>query len=403
MMAKAGWIAAAVALVLVGAAACRESRPLADERAYRAAHGTGDILIGAGWPWAARTTLLYGQGVDLAVDEINRAGGVNGRQLRIVREDDQESVDEGRLVAQRFASNPDIVAVIGHLHSYVTNPAAAIYDAAGLPMIAPASTDPDLTRRGFTRTFRAIFTDSDVGRQMAQFAVGRGYQRFGIFYVRTAYGRGLANAFEETAMQLGARILDRQSYDPNETSSVRVVDNVLDEWKARDLSAIFIAGQAAESALFIARARALGMPTPVFAGDAAGTPELFGRGRAAVEGTIVASAFHPKDRRPEVSQFVLAFEQRYHTLPDAAAALGYDAVRLVARAIADAGSAAPDRVVAALRAADGWRGVTGPFRFDDQGDPIDRPLVLMVAHDGAFDFLTDAASLAGKRVAHHAQ
>src|SRR5262249_44287762 len=82
--------------------------------AARAAHAR-EILIGAVWPWQTRSTMLFGQGLELAVDEINTAGGVDRRPIRIVREDDRESLDEGRLAAQRIAANLDLVAVIGHL------------------------------------------------------------------------------------------------------------------------------------------------------------------------------------------------------------------------------------------------------------------------------------------------
>ncbi len=380
------------AALMIGLAGCQGTRQVGEERVYRATHGRGDIVVGAGWPWQTRATLHYREGLDLAIDEVNASGGADGRRLRIMREDDRETVDEGRLVAQRFATNVDIVGVIGHLHSYVTNPAAAIYDTSGLVLISPASTDPELTSHGYKRVFRTIFTDRDVGDTMARFAIARGHRRVAIYYIRSAYGRGLANAFEETASQGGVMVVDRQSYDPNESGNVQVVGQVLADWKARNLDAIFIAGEAAQSALFIAEARAQGLSIPVLGGDAVGTPELFGRGATPVEGTIVASAFHPNEPRPEVRRFVAAFEDRYHTKPDAAAALAYDAVRLLARAISHAHSAAPDQVAAALHAADGWPGVTGTFTFTERGDPIGRTIVTMIANHGVFEYFASSST-----------
>src|SRR5690606_39739667 len=108
-----------------------------------------EIVIGAPWPWEARSALGYSKGLDMAVAEINGAGGVLGRPLRIKRVDDRESVAEGRLAAQQLAEDREVVAVIGHLQSYVSVPAAAIYDMAGLVMIAPTSTDPRLTSQGY--------------------------------------------------------------------------------------------------------------------------------------------------------------------------------------------------------------------------------------------------------------
>src|ERR1700750_1136015 len=107
-------LAAALAL-----AACTGSDEPTAQRAKRAEHGTGPVVVGAAWPWEARKNVLYAQGMELAVDELNQGGGVLGRPLSILKADDHENVDEGRLIAQQFGSNPDVVAVIGHLQSYV--------------------------------------------------------------------------------------------------------------------------------------------------------------------------------------------------------------------------------------------------------------------------------------------
>src|SRR5690606_29087999 len=138
--------------------------------------------------------------------------------------------DEGELVAQRLANDPHVVAVVGHLQSYVSVPAAAIYDLSGLVMAAPTATDPELTARGYSRVFRATFTDIEVGRQMAEYAARRGYQRIGIYYIRSDYGRNLANAFEERANDLGLSIPVRQSYEPGDAGRSESFGPVLRSW-----------------------------------------------------------------------------------------------------------------------------------------------------------------------------
>src|SRR5262249_54789662 len=143
----------AIRLVIVAAAAtwclsislcvsgCRDSPGSAAGSPPEGRGRSGPIAVGAVWPWASRRNLLYGQGLDMAVDEINFAGGVLGRRLTIVREDDDDSIERGRLVAQRLAEHRELVAVIGHLQSYVTTSTAAIYDGAGVLMIAPTATE----------------------------------------------------------------------------------------------------------------------------------------------------------------------------------------------------------------------------------------------------------------------
>ena len=379
------WIACALC---VAASACRQ--PVLP-RGQAQAEADGPVTIAAPWPWESRTTLLYGQGIQMAVDEINAAGGVLGRPLTVLREDDHESVDRGRLVAQRLAGNDDVVAVIGHMQSYVSLPAAAIYDLSGLVHVAPTATDPRLTEQGYRRLFRMTFTDRETGAQMADFAAARGYDRVAIYYIRNAYGRGLANAFEERALERGVGIADRQSYDPNTVAGDRALTDIVASWRDLDLSAIFIAGEPRQAAAMIRSARESGIAVPVLGGDALGTSSFVGLGGRFAEGAVVAAAFHPGDRREEVQRFSAAFRQRYGALPDASAALGYDAVRLLVHGITRAGGVDPDAVAEALRTTTGWRGVTGAFAFTDDGDLVERTIGKVVVRDGQFAWLGDAA------------
>ncbi len=389
------WLKGSVLVALacvIALAGCSSPSGPGGERGRRMAKSGGDVLVGAAWPWRTRTNMLYGQGMDMAVDEINRAGGIGGRHLRIVREDDNETVDDGRAVAQRFASNEDVVAVIGHMQSFVTGPAASIYDLAGVPLIAPTSTDPELTAQGYKRVFRTTFTDREMGRQLAAYAAARGCKRIGIYYIRNRYGRVLANAFEEVASANGIAVIERQSYDANEAVNGRPVGQLLDEWKKADLDGIFIAGEAPQAALLMAEARHRGIVVPVFGGDALGTPELFSQGADAAENTVIASSFHPDDPRPQVRQFVQAFTERYHAAPDTAAALAYDAVRVLAQAMVTAHSTSPEEVSAALHATKNWPGVTGNFSFDAEGDLVDHQILKVVAHKGRFDYFDASAA-----------
>jgi branched-chain amino acid transport system substrate-binding protein len=374
------------ALLVTGMTACSESRPPAAERARRAASAEGDILVAAVWPWQQRAGIRYGEGMDLAVDEVNAAGGIRGRRLRLQRHDDRESVDEGMIIAQRIASDPSIMAVIGHLQSYVTLPAAAIYEQAGLVLVAPTATDPTLTTRGYKRVFRATFTDRDTGQQLAEFARGR-FRRIGICYIRNTYGRNLANAFEERASELGLSIAARRSYDANEQVSMRAFEPMVREWRTLALDAVFVAGEVPSAAMFVAQARADGLDVPILGGDAMGVPVLMSAAGAAAEGMLVASYFHPGEQRPEVQKFRAAFQKRFGAPPDAGAALGYDAVQVLVRGMRAAGTSAPDEVARALPTLPAWEGVTGTFKFDEQGATVGKRVVLMKVQDGRFEYL----------------
>ena len=359
------------------------------EARARAAAGDGNIVIAAPWPWEARgDELRYAQGLDLAVKEINETGGIDGRQIRLIRPDDRQSVNEGRLIAQRLAEDPEVMAVIGHLQSYVTVPAAAIYDLAGLPLVSPMSTSAELTSRNYARIFRAIPTDRAIGRQMADYAIERGFRRAVIYYVRNEYGRALANAFEERYQQQSAEveILARHSYDPGQDLSPRTLEPVLEAWANLVPDAIFLAGEVPLAGRIIAAIRAFGMDTPVLGPDAMSSSTLISEGGDAVEGTVVASFFHPDEPRDEVSEFVARFRATYDVGPDLASALGYDAVWLLARAMRVARTPAPAEVSEALHRME-WRGVTGEFRFDERGELLDRRIVRLAVRGGEFKYL----------------
>jgi branched-chain amino acid transport system substrate-binding protein len=356
----------------------------------RAADGaTADVVIGVAWPWAAHPEIRFGQGLDMAVEEVNASGGVVGRKLRLRREDDRESLDSGRIVAQRLSTDPSVAAVIGHLQSYVTIPAAAIYDANGVVLLSPTATDPELTRHAYARVFRTTFTNHTVGRHMAEYAAARGFKRVAIYYVRDDYGRGLSNAFEERANDVGVAVVARQSYDAEGSATDASFASTFREWKHLDADAIFVAGEVPQAGLLIAQARKAGLTLPILGGDAMGSGALMSAGGDAVEGTVVATVFHPDEARPEVREFAAAFTKRYGVAPDAGSALGYDAVWLLARAIRTAGSAKPDDIAHALHSAHDFRGATGSFAFDKSGDLIDRPLVKMVVRKGRFEYLAE--------------
>jgi branched-chain amino acid transport system substrate-binding protein len=383
-------------LCLVLAVACGPRDPR-EERIHRARDGHGDLVIAAAWPWDLRKEIRYGEGLQMAVDEVNASGGIAGRHLRLARYDDRESIDHGRIVAQQIADDPDVVAVIGHLQSYITVQTAGVYNQAGLVLVAPTSTDPKLTQLGYTRVFRATYTDDSVGRHLAELVASQQRKKVAVYYIRNDYGRNVANAFEERARQLGVAVQARNSYDPSEQASERTFDQVLTEWKPMDLDAILLAGEVPSAAIFVTQARRKGITLPILGGDAMSSPALMAVAGEAAEGTTVASYFNPDEPRPEVVHFNAAFTAKYHVPPDAGSALGYDCVHLLAHAMKDASSAVPDDVARALHALKDWHGVTGSFSFDKDGD-AGKPVLFSVVRGGRFEYVPSPAE-AGTRAA----
>jgi branched-chain amino acid transport system substrate-binding protein len=379
------WAGGLLAVLALGS--CSGSSDPAQQRAQLARKGGGDVVIAAAWPWKLRKEIRFGEGLQMAVDEVNAAGGIGGRPLRLARYDDEESIDKGQLVAQEIANDARVTAVIGHLQSYITVQAANIYEQAGLVLVAPTATDPELTDRGYRRVFRATFTDKSVGRQLADFVAARHMKRVAIDYIRNTYGRNVANAFESHAAKLGISVVARHSYDPSEQANERTFDATLREWQTTDMDAIVLAGEVPSAAIFVARARAMRIAVPIVGGDAMSSPGLMAVAGPAAEGVIVASFFHPDAPRPEVRRFDAAFRAKFGATPDAGSALGYDCVHLLAHAMRQAKSTLPEDIARALREGPAWEGVTGNFAFDERGDIQDKPIILSIVRNGRFEYL----------------
>jgi branched-chain amino acid transport system substrate-binding protein len=354
------------------------------ERARRAERATGDIVIGAAAPWSQQGSMLW-QGIELAVKEINDAGGVLGRKIKIIKKDDQGEVEAGKLVAQEFVDNPDVVAVIGHSNSYISIPVSIIYEYHGILMLSPLSTSPSLTQRGFKLVFRNIPTDEAFGKRLSEISENLGYKKVLIYYVRNAYGLQLANSFEEHAPDLGVAIPDRKAYSATTRDMMFQYD--LGTWKNYyDFDAIFLAGDIPLAASIMVHARKLNISVPFLGGNAMDSEDLLKIAGSAAEGTIVASPFDPKDPDPLTQEFNAAFLREYGVMPDADAAQGYDAVKVLAHAMEKAQSTVPAQVAKSLRSIKGWPGVTGPHTFDGNGDVVGKPIDIRRVRNGHFEF-----------------
>ncbi len=337
-------------------------------------------------------------GVHMALAEINAEGGIlDGRRIRLIQRDDNDSVTDGRLIAQQFAEDTRVMAVIGHAWSYVSVPVAPLYEFNGLIMLSPSATSPELTRSDFRYIFRNVASDAEIGRQLAIYAYNQGYRRVLILYANESYGRELSNVFETEASAFGITIVDRRAYLETERS----FDLILSDWQNEDFDAIFIAaGDASEAGQFIRRARALGLDQPIIGGDGLDQPSLWDGGGRSVAGTIVASHFHRDNPRPQLQDFIARFRAYWNADVDACmaagdcieadtwAAQGYDAVYLLSYAMHTAGTTDPAAVSDVLHGLTDWEeGVTGPHSYGEgSGDVIGKPIILLQAQTDGFQF-----------------
>lgn len=341
-----------------------------------------DIVIGVAWPFSVQDD-LFKEGVELAADEINARGGINGRKVRLIQKDDEQTVTGGMTVAQSFTEVPNLTAVIGHSVSFISTAAANIYENAGIVMLSPSATAPSLTQKGYKYVFRNIPSDDEIARQLALYAARQGHRRMVIYYYDDSYGIGLANSFEDHARKAGIEIVDRFSY----YADARDLNRLSEKWKALDFDGIFVAHYMPDGANFIADVAQAGISVPFFAGDAMDTPELWEVAGKAAEGTVVGTIFNAQDPREEVRSFINNFNAKYGKMPTPYAAQGYDAVNLLALAVKEAESSSPAAVAEKLRTFKSRPGVAGFHTFAENGDDIGNLVVKKVVKNGQFDYI----------------
>ncbi|HYN81423.1 MAG TPA: ABC transporter substrate-binding protein [Gemmatimonadaceae bacterium] len=326
---------------------------------------SGTYTVGAAGPWKESYGVMSRRGIDLAVEQINRAGGISGTRLRLVARDDEADGTRAAAIAQEFVRDSEVLAVIGHVNSGAMMAAARVYHGA-LTAVATSASSPDLT--GVSPwVFRVISSDSLNGATLGQFAsqiAGNDphMKQAAVLYENDSYGRGLADAFRRNFR--GTVI----SFDPID-ASLTEAEPFVSYLKSRRPGIVFVASRD-QAALAILRESKRQQLEAVFLGGD-GWQSIVSDS-AASEGAYVGSSFNADDPAPEVKRFVQEFRKRFGVVPDAFAALSYDATMLVARAIAKRGS---DRAgirdyLASLDAEHPFEGVTGPAYFSPGGDPL---------------------------------
>ena len=332
-------------------------------------------VIGAAGPQTAAYGKQNQHGIELAVDEINHDGGINGIPLRIVTRDDHASGAEAARVAGEFVADPNIVAVIGHAGSGAEVSAAHVYDDGHLPSVATTPSSPDIT--GISPwVFRMSPSDSVNGVTLARFASSLADSlhrapRVAVLYHNDAYGRGLSEAFMHS---FKGQII---SSDP--VGSTTDLEPYITYFRSHAPDIVFVASDEDLGIRVLREARRQHLATMFLGGD--GWQGVVSE--PASEGTFIGTPFTAQNPDAPTRKFAAEFHARFGIVPDAHAALAYDATRLVANALR---SGATTRTtirdyLAALDRATAFASLSGPTWFDGT-DPVGDTFRVTRVHSG---------------------
>jgi branched-chain amino acid transport system substrate-binding protein len=347
--------------------------------------GDGEILIGE-YSSLTGTTATFGQsthrGLLMAVDEINSSGGVLGKQIRLLTEDTQSKPEEAAMAVTKLISRDGVKAIVGEVASSRSLAAAPICQANGIPMISNASTNPEVTRKG-DYIFRVCYIDPFQGEIMAKFAFNSlQCKRVAILKdVKNDYSIGLAQFFAETFRQLGGEIVAEQAYSEGDTD----FKAQLTALKATGPDAVIVPGYYTEAALIVKQARELNIQVPFVGGDGWDSIKLIEIGGLAMNNCYFSTAYSAEDPDSVVQNFARKYISRYNEVPDALAALGYDAGGILFDAIRRAGSTEGAKIRDALAVTKGFRGVTGTIAIDADRNAR-KPAVIVAVGDGKMKY-----------------
>jgi branched-chain amino acid transport system substrate-binding protein len=333
------------------------------------------------------TTATFGQstnnGIQLAVDEINKAGGVLGKTIKVYVEDDQSKPEEAATAATKLINQNHVVAMLGEVSSSRSLAAAPICQAAKVPMISPSSTNPRVTQIG-DYIFRVCFIDPFQGAVMAKFAANTlKFKRVAILVdVRNDYSVGLQTFFRENFKKLGGEVVSEQSYSEGDSDFHAQLTQI----RSAKPEAIYVPGYYTEVATVARQARELGMTVPLMGGDGWDSPKLFEIGGDALNGCYISNHYSVDDPSPRIQQFVKDYKDRFKQAPDALAALGYDVAKILGDSLRRAGSTESAKLRDAIAATKDFPGVTGNITINNERNAV-KPAVVLKIENGKFVYV----------------
>lgn len=325
------------AFVTLGLAAILTATSITISGCKKAGGGNATEIVVGEFASLTGGTASFGQsshkGTVMAIDEINANGGLLGKKVRLVTEDDQSKAGEPATVVRKMISRDRVVAILGEVASSRSLEAAPIAQAAKIPMISPASTNPKVTEVG-DYIFRICFIDPFQGTVLSKFALAKGWKRAAILTdVKQDYSVGLSQFFKEHFTQNGGTIVSEQSYSSGDKDFKAQLTSI----KGTNPEVIVASGYYTESGLIALQARELGLNVPLLGGDGWDSPSLVEVGGKAMEGNFFSNHFSAEDEAPIIQDFLKRYRARNNEDADAMVALGYDSAMLLADSIKRAG------------------------------------------------------------------
>lgn len=340
-----------------------------------------EILLGS---YSSNTgaTATFGvyqmRGIEMAVQEINAAGGINGKIIKHINYDNKSDDNETLAVVNRLISQDKVVAIVGEATSGRSKIGAQVAQENKIPMLTSSATNPEVTKVG-NYIFRACFIDPFQGQVMAKFMIDNLKMKKAAILrdVKNDYSVGLSDVFKAELVKAGGEIVDDIAYQEGDVDFKSQLTSI----KAKKPDAIFVPGYYNEVALIARQAKELGMNQPLLGGDGWSSPDLFKIAKDAINGSYFSNHYTTESTDPKTVDFVKNFKAKYNEDADVMAALAYDATYMMAEAMkaADAkGAITSENIRIGLSEIKNFQGVTGSITMNENRDAIKSAVVVRV-------------------------
>lgn len=339
------------------------------------------IKIGIAGPMTGAQAKMgsdFRNGVTIAVEEWNSRGGILGKKIDILIGDDQADPKQAVSVANKLV-NEGVAGIIGHFNSSCSIPASDVYNRAGIPMITPASTNPQLTERGYKGVFRVCGRDDQQGKVAALFAINKlKIKKVAIIHDKTTYGQGLADEFKKN---LGVAV--EVVYYGGITQGDKDFKTVLTSIKEKKPDLIYFGGIYPETGLLVKQSREINLNTPFMSGDGSIDPKFIEiAGEKAAEGTYLTFSPDPKNI-PAAKGFLEKYSTRFGEIGPYSI-YAYDAINILLTAIKEAGTTDGKVVIEKIHSME-FSGALGKIKFTENGDVTGSPYVIWITKDSKFE------------------
>jgi branched-chain amino acid transport system substrate-binding protein len=322
-------------------------------------------------------------GLKLAIEEVNKSGGLLNKQIELITYDDQGKPSEAATVVQKLVNKDRVVAIVGEVASSRSKAGAQICQTSKIPMVSPASTNPEVTLIG-DYIFRVCFIDPFQATVLSKFAINTlKVKKVAVLKdVKNAYSTGLADFFEKEFKALGGEIVENQSYSNGDKDFKAQLTSI----KSKKPDAVFIPGYYTDVGLIAIQAREIGITQPLFGGDGWESEKLTeGKAKNALEGCFFSTHVSTENPDPAIQSFIKKYKEKYNMMPDAMSFLAYDAGMILFDAIKRAGSTDALKVRDELANTKDYQGVTGKITINEQRNAI-KPAVILEIKGGQFKY-----------------